>query len=101
MLRGCVPWVLALRHVCRDGCTAVGAPVVLALVDVAGCDDFVEVVKSALLALVESLPPGAQFGLITFSDRIGLHDLQGALAALFCGCAGLHARQAALAAPCL
>jgi hypothetical protein len=58
-------------------CTAAGAPLVLALVDAAGCEDFMDVVKSALLALVESLPPGARFGLITFSDRIGLHDLQG------------------------
>ncbi|KAJ9517351.1 hypothetical protein QJQ45_016723 [Haematococcus lacustris] len=51
-------------------------PVYLALVDVSGDEDFLEVVRSGLLAALEVLPPYTQFGLITFSNKVGLHDLR-------------------------
>ncbi|KAL6760798.1 hypothetical protein V8C86DRAFT_2548426 [Haematococcus lacustris] len=51
-------------------------PVYLALVDISGDEDFLEVVRSGLLAALEVLPPYTQFGLITFSNKVGLHDLR-------------------------
>lgn len=33
-------------------------------------------VRSGLLAALEALPPYALFGLVTFSNRIGLHDVR-------------------------
>ncbi len=48
------------------------APVFLALVDTSrGCDaDFIELVRSGLLASLEALPPYTLFGLITFGDKV-------------------------------
>jgi hypothetical protein len=40
-------------------------------VDVSGDEEFVELVRSALLAALEGLPPYALFGLIPFSYRVG------------------------------
>jgi hypothetical protein len=40
-------------------------------------EDFLELVKSALLAALEALPPAALFGLVTFSHKLGLYDVQG------------------------
>ncbi|GFH27007.1 uncharacterized protein HaLaN_25258, partial [Haematococcus lacustris] len=51
-------------------------PVYLALVDISGDEEFLEVVRSGLLAALEVLPPYTQFGLITFSNKVGLHDLR-------------------------
>ncbi|KAK9823450.1 hypothetical protein WJX72_002854 [[Myrmecia] bisecta] len=53
-------------------------PIYLALVDVACSEEFLELVKSALLAALEAIPPAALFGLVTFSRKVGLYDLQGA-----------------------
>jgi len=36
-----------------------------------------ELVKSALLAALEALSPGSLFGILTFSSKIGLYDVQG------------------------
>jgi len=36
-----------------------------------------ELVKSALQAALEALSPGSLFGLLTFSSKIGLYDVQG------------------------
>ncbi|KAG1661578.1 hypothetical protein FOA52_009578 [Chlamydomonas sp. UWO 241] len=57
------------------------APVYVALVDLGagapgGGPEFVELVRSALEAALEALPPAALFGLITFSDKLALHDLR-------------------------
>mmetsp|Transcript_35145 Transcript_35145/g.91272 ORF Transcript_35145/g.91272 Transcript_35145/m.91272 type:complete len:638 (-) Transcript_35145:739-2652(-) len=60
-----------------DDVKLVGRPVYLALVDVACDDDFLELAKSALLAALEALPPTALFGVVTFSDKVGMYDLQG------------------------
>lgn len=57
---------------------AEGHPAYIALVDVSSTPEFLEVVKSALLAALEALDESAAFGLITF-DRacVGIHDLGG------------------------
>lgn len=52
-------------------------PVYVAAVDLSSSEDFLELVKSALLAALEALGPGSLFGLITFSHKIGLYDVQG------------------------
>ncbi len=50
------------------------APVYIALVDLGGggggSHEFIELVRSALEAALEALPPAALFGLITFSDKV-------------------------------
>eukprot|EP00195_Chlamydomonas_chlamydogama_P017072 CAMPEP_0202896248 /NCGR_PEP_ID=MMETSP1392-20130828/5266_1 /ASSEMBLY_ACC=CAM_ASM_000868 /TAXON_ID=225041 /ORGANISM="Chlamydomonas chlamydogama, Strain SAG 11-48b" /LENGTH=777 /DNA_ID=CAMNT_0049581523 /DNA_START=303 /DNA_END=2636 /DNA_ORIENTATION=+ len=65
-----IPIYAGLQGICGP------APVYIALVDTAGEEDFIELVRSALLAALEALPPGALFGLITFSNKLGLHDLR-------------------------
>ncbi|RVW86941.1 Protein transport protein Sec24-like CEF [Vitis vinifera] len=40
-------------------------------------EEFLELIKSSLLAALEALGPGALFGLATFSHKIGLYDVQG------------------------
>lgn len=47
-----------------------GTPMYVALVDVCGSDDYLELVKSALQAALEAMPAGALFGLVTFSNRV-------------------------------
>lgn len=47
-----------------------GTPMYVALVDVCGGDDYLELVKSALQAALEAIPSGSLFGLITFSDKV-------------------------------
>ena len=46
------------------------APCTIALVDVDADEHFLELVKSALLAALEALPPSSKFGLITFSHKV-------------------------------
>ena len=52
-------------------------PITVALVDLHASEPFVELVKSALLAALEALPPASRFALVTFSHKVGLYDLQG------------------------
>jgi hypothetical protein len=52
-------------------------PVTLALVDAAGPDDFLDLVRGGLTVAMEALPPGSLFGLIGISDCITLVDLSG------------------------
>ncbi|PHT35022.1 hypothetical protein CQW23_26822 [Capsicum baccatum] len=52
-------------------------PVYVAAVDLSSSEEFLELVKSALLAALEALGPGSLFGLATFSHKIGLYDVQG------------------------
>nr|CAD1836751.1 unnamed protein product [Ananas comosus var. bracteatus] len=40
-------------------------------------EEFLELIKSALLAALEALAPGSLFGLVTFSYKTGLYDVQG------------------------
>ena len=56
---------------------AIAAPAFVALVDTSGTEEQLEVVKSAVLAGLEALAPNALFGLVTFSDKIGLFDVKG------------------------
>lgn len=42
----------------------------IALVDLSSNEEFLELAKSALLAAIESLPPNACLGLITFSTKV-------------------------------
>ncbi|KAJ8476497.1 hypothetical protein OPV22_020224 [Ensete ventricosum] len=52
-------------------------PVYVAAVDLCSSEEFLELVKSSLLAALEALAPGSLFGLVTFSHKIGLYDVQG------------------------
>lgn len=52
-------------------------PVYVAAVDLSSSEEFLELTKSALLAALEALGPGALFGLAVFSHKIGLYDVQG------------------------
>ncbi|GIL74526.1 hypothetical protein Vretifemale_4519, partial [Volvox reticuliferus] len=52
------------------------APVVVALVDTAAGEEFLELVRSSLEAALEALPPVTRFALITMSNRLGLHDVR-------------------------
>ncbi|KAL3530385.1 hypothetical protein ACH5RR_009707 [Cinchona calisaya] len=52
-------------------------PVYVAAVDLSSSEEFLELVKSALLAALEALGPGSLFGLATFSHKVGLYDVQG------------------------
>ncbi|XP_072970567.1 protein transport protein SEC23 D-like isoform X2 [Typha angustifolia] len=61
----------------REGMLA--RPVYVAAVDLSSSDEFLELVKSSLLAALEALAPGSLFGLVTFSHKIGLYDVQGPL----------------------
>ena len=47
-------------------------PVYMALVDTTGGEEYLELVKSALLAALEALPASALFGLATYSDQVCL-----------------------------
>ena len=53
-------------------------PAFVAVVDVSGSEDFVEVARTGILALLEALPPSALFGLVTFSSTVGVFDLRSA-----------------------
>ncbi|XP_065867015.1 protein transport protein SEC23 D isoform X2 [Euphorbia lathyris] len=57
--------------------TMQACPVYVAAVDLSSSEEFLELTKSALQAALEALPPGALFGLATFSHKIGLYDVQG------------------------
>ncbi|KAJ9699522.1 hypothetical protein PVL29_008220 [Vitis rotundifolia] len=52
-------------------------PVYVAAIDLSSSEEFLELIKSSLLAALEALGPGALFGLATFSHKIGLYDVQG------------------------
>jgi hypothetical protein len=56
-----------------------GGPVVLALLDTspAAGEDFQELLRSSLAAALEALSPGTLMGIIGFSDRISMVDMQG------------------------
>ncbi|MCO5609923.1 hypothetical protein L7F22_064158 [Adiantum nelumboides] len=54
-----------------------GQPVFVAAVDLSASEEFLDLIKSALLAALEALEPGVLFGLATFSHKIGLYDVQG------------------------
>lgn len=53
-------------------------PIYIALIDTAAEEEFLELANSALLAALEALPPEALFGIISFSNKVGLHDIRGA-----------------------
>ncbi|KAG8085733.1 hypothetical protein GUJ93_ZPchr0010g7339 [Zizania palustris] len=57
-------------EVAGDGVQA--RPVYVAAVDLACSEEFLELIKSALLAALEAMIPGSLFGLMTFSHKIGL-----------------------------
>ncbi|KAJ4724828.1 protein transport protein SEC24-like [Melia azedarach] len=54
-------------------------PVYVAAVDLSSSEEFLELTRSALQAALEAVAPGALFGLATFSHKIGLYDVQGAI----------------------
>ncbi|ONK71291.1 uncharacterized protein A4U43_C04F6960 [Asparagus officinalis] len=52
-------------------------PVYVAAVDLSSSEEFLELIKSSLLAALEALGPGSLFGLVAFSHKIGIYDIQG------------------------
>ena len=48
-------------------------PAYIALIDSTGGPTYLELVKSALLAALEAMPPAALFGLVTFSNEVHTH----------------------------
>ncbi|KAK9682110.1 hypothetical protein RND81_10G051200 [Saponaria officinalis] len=52
-------------------------PVYVAAVYLSSSEEFIDLIKSALLAALEALPSGELFGLATFSVKLGLYDVQG------------------------
>lgn len=52
-------------------------PVTLAVVDAAGPDDWLDLVRGSLLLALEALPPSSLFALIGVSDCITLVDMSG------------------------
>jgi hypothetical protein len=51
-------------------------PAFVAVVDVSGSEELVEVARAGILALIEALPPSALFGLVTVSSTVGVFDLR-------------------------
>ena len=47
------------------------------LVDVAAPEEALRATRRALLAALDAAPPDASFGLVAFSDRVGLYDVSG------------------------
>ena len=47
-----------------------GQPIYIALIDLTCSLDFLELVKSGLLAALEAVPPASLFGLVTFSHKV-------------------------------
>eukprot|EP00735_Rhodelphis_limneticus_P010353 TRINITY_DN3086_c0_g1::TRINITY_DN3086_c0_g1_i1::g.22292::m.22292 TRINITY_DN3086_c0_g1::TRINITY_DN3086_c0_g1_i1::g.22292 ORF type:complete len:770 (-),score=158.77,sp/Q6BQT6/SEC23_DEBHA/22.49/5e-13,Sec23_trunk/PF04811.10/1e-05,Sec23_trunk/PF04811.10/2.9e-10,Sec23_helical/PF04815.10/1.6e-07,Sec23_helical/PF04815.10/6.4e+02,zf-Sec23_Sec24/PF04810.10/0.0022 TRINITY_DN3086_c0_g1_i1:15-2324(-) len=47
----------------------------IAVVDLSGDEEFIELAQGGLNALLEAIPENALFGLITFSDFLGIYDL--------------------------
>ncbi|RLM66017.1 protein transport protein Sec24C-like [Panicum miliaceum] len=60
-----------------EAAPAAPTPVYVAAIDLSSSEEFLELVKSALQAALEALSPGSLFGLLTFSSKIGLYDVQG------------------------
>eukprot|EP00884_Botryococcus_braunii_P002587 jgi/Botrbrau1/12329/Bobra.4_3s0002.2 len=61
-----------------DGWMEVAAsPIFVALVDRSGGPDYLELVRTALLAALEAVPPSSLFALLTFADTVELYDLRG------------------------
>ncbi|KAK9831909.1 hypothetical protein WJX81_008153 [Elliptochloris bilobata] len=60
------------------------APVTLALVDAGGGEEWLELVRGALAAALEALPPTALFGLVTFGTQVELWDVRGPVPAVRC-----------------
>lgn len=54
-------------------------PIFIAVVELTGPSDFLSLVKSGLTAALEALPPCTLFGLITYSNRIGVFDLRSSI----------------------
>jgi len=51
-------------------------PVFIALVDVTGSPEALSLIREGLQGALKALPPSSLFGLISFSDRIGVYDLK-------------------------
>lgn len=62
---------------CRDQEPVRTTPVYLALVDVTCAEDTLDLIRSSVLAALEALHPRALFGLVSFSESVTLHLLDG------------------------
>ena len=60
------------------GGVAAQTPIYLFVVDTAGSAEQVELVKAAMLASLEALPPEAWVGLLVFSYKLGVFQLRAA-----------------------
>ena len=52
-----------------------GQPIYIALIDLTCSLDFLELVKSGLLAALEAIPPASLFGLVTFSHKVNCMNM--------------------------
>eukprot|EP00898_Chlorokybus_atmophyticus_P008263 jgi/Chlat1/8438/Chrsp80S07919 len=67
--------------------------VYVAVVDLSCGEDFLELVKSALVAALEALAPGALFGLVTVARRVGLYNMHHAGAVKYVAVGGSGSRR--------
>lgn len=68
---------MASEEVPEGGQALHGLPLYIALVDGTGTGDWMELVKTGLLAAVEALPPYSLFALAVFTaDKVGLFDMR-------------------------
>eukprot|EP00281_Chroomonas_sp_CCMP1168_P026358 CAMPEP_0206221612 /NCGR_PEP_ID=MMETSP0047_2-20121206/5511_1 /ASSEMBLY_ACC=CAM_ASM_000192 /TAXON_ID=195065 /ORGANISM="Chroomonas mesostigmatica_cf, Strain CCMP1168" /LENGTH=720 /DNA_ID=CAMNT_0053644365 /DNA_START=125 /DNA_END=2287 /DNA_ORIENTATION=+ len=51
-------------------------PACIAVVDVSGSEEFVEIARSGILALIEALPPATLFGLIAVDSSVCVYDMR-------------------------
>jgi len=51
-------------------------PACVAVLDVSGSEDFVEIGRSGILALMEALPPSTLFGLVTVGASVTAYDMR-------------------------
>lgn len=63
-------------NVANDDTLCASRPVFLAIVDLTGTTEALETIKTGLAAVIQALPPSSLFGLVTFSERIGVYDLR-------------------------
>ena len=76
------PYIEVELEVAREVVTVVPgmlgtAPVYVALIDLVASEETLELVRSAVLAAIEAVGPDALMGIVTFSHRVGLYDVQG------------------------
>ena len=68
-----VPFIQAAAD--SQGHAVDGQPIYIALIDLTCSLDFLELVKSGLLAALEAVSPASLFGLVTFSHKVNCMNM--------------------------